>query len=100
MKIITPDADELRRLTGSNDDEAIYQLDPVPPDVNTRLYELSKLYPDATVILGRDWERCIFGIVEGVETLDVLVFSDGGWVGHGGINHPVYFATFAELVEQ
>lgn len=55
---------------------------------------------DATITVGRDWERCIFALVDGPRTqpFDVLAITETGSVGHGGINQPVYFDSVAALV--
>jgi hypothetical protein len=72
----------------------------MPSGIAERLEELRGLIDtDTTVTLARDWEGCAFAIVEGDERFDVLAFTDAGEVGHGGINHPLYFDTFAALLQ-
>lgn len=47
--------------------------------------------PNRTLTLARDWEGCVFGLVDGPDPdFDVLAFTHDGKVGYGGINMPNY----------
>ena len=47
--------------------------------------------PERTLTLARDWEGCVFGVVDGPDPdLDVLAFTTDGRVGYGGVNMPNY----------
>jgi hypothetical protein len=117
MKIITPtDQAELDAKFGVNDyddhpeDGHVSPLGEMPPRLKERLDELGQHLPEgASITMARDWERCIFGLVEYPEGtthrntdwpgFDVLAFGENGAVGHGGVNLPRMHDTVAELLE-
>ena len=117
MKIQTPtNQAELDERFGVNDypdnpeDGHVTPLGEMPPRLRERLDELANYLPaDATVTLARDYERCVFGMVDYPEGythrdsdypgFDVLAFGENGNIGYGGVNVPQMFATVAELVD-
>jgi hypothetical protein len=71
----------------------------VPDGVQERLSELrSMLDQSARVVLARDWENCLFALVEGDSKLNALAFTEDGKVGRGMANLPAYYPTVRELV--
>lgn len=82
-------------------DDEMTEFGPLYGPLLARLRELHELIEqDTTITLARDRENCIFGLVLGDRRFDVLAFTEDGRVGHGGVNQPVYFHTFSELLDQ
>jgi hypothetical protein len=96
-RIITPSTPEIRELV---DDPEASELGPMPDGVRRVLDDVAALIDeDATITVGRDWEGCIFALVDGQPgPFDVLAIAETGRVGHGGIKQPVYFDSVAALV--
>ena len=96
----TPSVEALRVKFCPNDDEPMYRLDPIPAPVQERLDEITERFPNVVITLGRDWEKCIFGLVEGTENaLEILAFTDDGRVGYGGVNLPIYHDTIPDYLD-
>lgn len=101
MEVITPNAKQLPGyFPEAAELDEISPLGEMPRQLDERLKELAGIRPDAIVTLARDWEGCIFALVDGeAGPFDVLAFTEDGRVGFGGINLPVYFDSFEELLE-
>jgi hypothetical protein len=106
LAVLIPDGDDVYEQFGwDQEDDETHALGPLTQGIEDRLSELVEFVPDGTeIILGRDWERCPFGIVRypaevEVPLFDVLAFTEDGRIGHGGINQPVMFDTVNELVD-
>lgn len=98
VRILVPDLPLAFEKFGGQEDGDILPPKVIPPRMFERLVETAgALAEGATLWLGRDWEGCWFGLVEGDARLDVLAIGEGGGIGMGGVNLPAMFDTFAEL---
>jgi hypothetical protein len=100
MRIVIPETDaDAIQVFGGDDEHRCYALGVVPRALGIRLREIDQLLaPGAVLTLARDWERCIVATVTGDPRVDVLAFTEHGLVGHGGVNAPMYFSSFAALL--
>lgn len=96
--IITPNTDQVRAIF---QDPEVSELGPMPPAVRRVLDDIAaQIDNDATITVARDWERCIFALVDAPrpQRFDVLAITENGRVGHGGINQPRYHDNVGALV--
>lgn len=95
MQIATPTTrQELDALFGSTADieEEVTPLGDVDPRFWRTVNALRNVIDDQhTLTLARDWEGCIFGLLDPASNYgDVFAFTEDGRVGLGGVNQPVY----------
>lgn len=93
-----PPTDEACETFG---DPEMTEVGELPEPVEQRLTELRQLVTKRVmIILARDCENFIVGLVIGDARCDSLVFADDGRVAHGGVNQPAYRDTLADLLAQ
>lgn len=99
MKVTIPTTVEELRSFGFIENEGdAHPAGALETGLLTRLAELAQYVPpEAEIILARDWEGCLCALMQGSPWCDVLAFTDGGAIGYGGINQPLYFDSVKEL---
>jgi hypothetical protein len=101
MEIRTPSAEQLaNHFPDAAELDEVSPLGEMPRQMDERHKELAGILPDAILTIARDWEGMPFAMVDGQSgPFDVLALTEDGRVGFGGINLPVFFDSFEELLE-
>jgi hypothetical protein len=98
LNVFIPSGDELPGPFGEDEDDAS-PLGGIPDWLWPRLRELDALLTGSPcIILARDWEGCVVGLVDGDERLESLYFNEDGSVARANVNQPPYVGTVAELL--